>query len=70
MKSLSRFCQELGISQTAVCNWVWRYPEIREFVEVEKKGLRHFYKVRDEKGLKAFLKEKGYPLPAEVAEND
>jgi len=66
MKSLTRFCHELGISQTAVCNWVWRYPEIRKFVEVEKKGIRHYYRVKDEEGLKAFLREKGYPIPVEA----
>jgi DNA-binding transcriptional regulator PaaX len=67
MKSLNKFCQELGISQTAVCNWVWRYPEVQKYVEVERRGLRYFYKVKDEKGLKAFLKKKGYPIPAEAA---
>ena len=62
MKALSRFSKEVGISQTAMCNWVWRYPELRQFITIEKRGLRHYYKVVDEDGLKNFLKKRGYTL--------
>ncbi|GAB6077285.1 hypothetical protein [Desulfurobacterium crinifex] len=66
MKTLAGFCKELGIAKTSVFTWVWKFPEMQQFISVKRVGLRYRYLVKDEKGLKRFLKQKGYPIPEEA----
>ena len=62
MKSLSRFSREVGVPQSTFSIWVWKYPELQKYIAIEKRGLRHRYTVKDEEGLKEFLKRQGYTL--------
>jgi len=62
MNSLTGLCRKWGVPPTTIVNSVWKFPELRQYLTIEKRGLRYFYRVKDEEGLKNFLKNLGYQI--------
>ena len=66
--TLTTFCKTYGLPTSVIRRWFWEKPEMRQFVEAKKGQLRYSYTVKDEEGLKEFLRKQGYTLrePANV----
>jgi len=60
--TLNKFCSTYGLPTGVIRTWFWAKPEMKQFVEAKKGQLRYSYTVKDEEGLKEFLKRQGYRL--------
>ncbi|GEM_PF-1881655 len=60
--TLTTFCKTYGLPTSVIRRWFWEKPEMRQFVEAKKGQLRYSYTVKDEEGLKEFLRRQGYQL--------
>jgi len=62
---LSTLAKRWGLNPSSVLRHVLLDEEGRRLVRVERLGKIHTYHVLDAKGLKQFLKRKGFPVKEE-----
>jgi hypothetical protein len=69
-KAIGKFAEELGFNRSWGVKLLKKCPEVIEkgYVKPIPKGLRTYYIVEDEEGLKDFLRRKGYRFPIEREE--
>ena len=65
MERLTPLVKSWGLNTNTVVKHVLLDPEGSRYVKVKRVGMVHAYYVVDPKGLRDFLKRKGFPIKEE-----